>query len=161
MKDNQSLIDIVKEQEEAFVFDNINIKTIVQISKNLALSLGEKNAPVYVIAVINDVVVYSEMLPGASKDNYHWAVRKGNTALLLNKSSYRATLEFALNNKDFSNRGLPVKDYALSGGAFPIKVGDIAVGYFAVSGMTQEEDHQSIVNALSSYFSKNVDSILL
>jgi len=159
MRPDHEQLEIVIEQEEILLFPSIDIGMITAIARNIADKLRKKRAPSYVIASVNGCVLYAEGLPGSAPDNFEWARRKGNTATLLSKSSYRVTLEMRIRGKDLSNRGVPVSEYALSGGAFPIKVNDLMVGYFGASGTTQEEEHQIIADTISEFLGRKIRSI--
>lgn len=159
MKTNQEQLEIVIEQESKLILPHLNTDIVVSLAKGLAEKLRRKNAPSYVLAVVNGIVVYAESLPGAAEDNAQWARRKGNTALLLGKSFYRVTLEMRIKGKDLSNRGVAVSEYALSGGAFPLKIGDLTVGYIGTSGTTQEEEHQIIADTIAEHLGVSIPSI--
>lgn len=159
MKPDAEQLAAVIEQERELVFDCIDAQTVSTIARSIADTLRAKRAPSFVLAVVNGNEIYGESLPGATPDNREWARRKGNTATLLSKSSYRVTLEMRMKGKDLSNRGVPVSEYALSGGAFPIKVHDLVVGYFATSGTTQEEEHQLLADAIARHLGKQIPTI--
>lgn len=159
MKNDQERLDAVIRQEEKLVFQKLDTATVVSLAKQLAERLHATKAPSYVLAVVNGTTLYAESLPGAAPDNAAWARRKGNTAVLLGKSSYRVALEMRIKGKDLSNRGVPVSEYALSGGAFPLKIGDMTVGYIGTSGTTQEAEHQIIADTIASYLGITIPSI--
>lgn len=159
MRPDSEQLEIVIEQEEALIFPSIDNGKVTAIARSIANKLRKIKAPSYVVASVNGCVLYAEGLPGSAPDNAEWARRKGNTATLLSKSSYRVTLEMRIRGKDLSNRGVPVSEYALSGGAFPIKVNDLMVGYFAASGTTQEEEHQIIADTISELLGRKIRSI--
>lgn len=159
MKTDAEQLKAVEEQEAVLYFQTIDTKTITGIARNIADKLRFQKAPSFVSAVVNGSTLYAESLPGAAYDNSEWARRKGNTTILLNKSSYRVTLEMRIRGKDLSNRGVSVSEYALSGGGFPIKIGDLTVGYFAASGTTQEGEHQIIAETIAEYLGVSIPSI--
>ena len=58
--------------------------------------------------------------------------------------------------------GLPDADYAAHGGCFPIHVaGTGIIGAVTVSGLTQREDHNLVVEALCLALKKDHDSLRL
>lgn len=152
-------IQVIKEQEKALVFPKLDVETVTAIAKRVVEKFRAENAPGYVLASVNRCAVYTEALSGAMPDNADWVRRKGNTAMLFNKSSYQVCLEFRSQGKDLSTRGLPVHEYCLAGGAFPIKVGDLTVGFIAASGTTMEEEHQLIADTIAEYFGIKIPSI--
>jgi uncharacterized protein (UPF0303 family) len=66
------------------------------------------------------------------------------------KSSYRATLENNAPDKMFApHRNLPVTEFALSGGSFPVRVkGAGIIGSVTVSGLHERDDHEVAVAAI-------------
>ncbi len=159
MKTDKEQLAITIMQEDTLCFPTITTEMILDIAKSLSEELHRKKSPSFLIAQVNGRSLYTESFPHASIDNENWARRKGNTTLLLGKSSYRVTLEMRINGKDLSNRGVAISEYALSGGAFPIKINDLVIGYLGLSGTTQEEEHQLIADAIANYQNKKIPSI--
>lgn len=140
-------------------FTTLDTLTVTNRARAITEKLRAQKASSYIVAVVNGNTLYAECLPVAVLDNAEWARRKGNTVTLLIKNSYRVALEMRILGKDLSNRGVPVSEYALSGGGFPIKIGDLTVGYFAASGLTQEEEHQIIAETIAEHLGKEIPSI--
>lgn len=101
-------------------------------------------------------------MPGATADNEHWIRRKSNVVQRLQKASYRAKLE---NNDERSfppHRNLPVEDFALSGGSFPIRVkGAGVIGAATVSGLHERVDHEIVVHAICTVLKVDYDAFAL
>jgi uncharacterized protein (UPF0303 family) len=88
-------------------------------------------------------------LPGSSGHNDGWARRKSNTALVMETASMVATLKAAAKGRSLADEGLAAEDYALSGGAVPLRVaGAGVVAVATVSGLPQLEDHRLVVRAI-------------
>ena len=79
------------------------------------------------------------------------------------RSSYAIGLTLEHTNRAFAERyGLPDADYAAHGGCFPIHVaGTGIIGAVTVSGLTQREDHNLVVEALCLALKKDHDSLRL
>lgn len=95
--------------------------------------------------------VFFFAMPGTQPENADWARRKRNTVELLQRSSY--AVGRSLEKEGFSleqDSRLPVRDYAVHGGGFPIRVihGN-CVGAVAVSGAPQRRDHAIVVEVLA------------
>jgi uncharacterized protein (UPF0303 family) len=99
-----------------------------------------------------DRTYFHASLPGALPQNDNWARRKSNTALYFQAPSMLVTLRArARGRSDLSNEGLPAADYALSGGAVPIRVkGTGVVAVVVVSGLPEEEDHSLAVRGIEA-----------
>jgi uncharacterized protein (UPF0303 family) len=58
--------------------------------------------------------------------------------------------------------GLPARDYAMDGGAFPLFVEGVGcVGTVAVSGLPQREDHALVVDVLGEMCGVALDGLRL
>jgi len=101
--------------------------------------------------------------PGATADNQEWVRRKFNVVRRFHASSYRLVLEQDRGDRMFSpHRALPVEDYALAGGGFPIRVtGAGVIGTAIVSGLPQREDHNLVVKALAMVLGADVGALAL
>lgn len=89
-----------------------------------------------------------------------WVKRKEAVVLRWNCSTMRMRLMLR-------NRGKTLQEtfemsdpsiYAVHGGGFPVKVRGVegVVGVIVVSGLTQEDDHDVIVNGIKEYLAKNL-----
>ncbi|MCW1919318.1 heme-binding protein [Rhodobacter sp. KR11] len=87
-------------------------------------------------------------LPGSSAQNDNWARRKSNLALYMGRASMAVTLDFRAKGRDLATEGLSEADYALSGGAVPLRLGGAMVAVATVSGLPEMEDHRLVVEAL-------------
>ncbi|KKK25355.1 DUF967 domain protein [Aspergillus rambellii] len=106
--------------------------------------------------------------PGTVADNETWVRRKRNTVLRWGVSSWLmrqkmlagrrgadvATVEAAFVEKfalASSAGGRTPDDYAIHGGAFPVRVRGVdgVVGVVVVSGLKQEDDHQVVLEVVS------------
>jgi uncharacterized protein (UPF0303 family) len=87
---------------------------------------------------------------GGTPDNARWVQRKANVVARFHRSSYAIGLTLEQTNRTFSDRyNLPDADYAPHGGCFPIHVTSAGIiGSVTVSGLTQREDHNLVVEAL-------------
>ena len=96
--------------------------------------------------------VFSCAMPGSTPDNADWARRKLHTVELTQRSSYAVGKNPPQDGQTTLERmGLPLRDYAVAGGAFPLCVDAIGcVGAVAVSGLPQREDHELVVEALAA-----------
>jgi len=96
--------------------------------------------------------VFSCAMPGSTPANADWARRKLHTVELTQRSSYAVGKNPPQDGQTTLERmGLPLRDYAVAGGAFPLCVDAIGcVGAVAVSGLPQREDHELVVEALAA-----------
>ena len=102
-------------------------------------------------------------LAGTTPDSPRWIQRKVNVVARFHRSSYAIGLTLEQTNRTFNDRyNLPDADYAAHGGCFPIHVaGAGIIGSVTVSGLTQREDHNLVVEALCLELNQNLDSLRL
>lgn len=99
--------------------------------------------------------LYFAALPGSTPDNEDWARRKGNVVFRCHASSMLAgEILKGEGRSQWPDAALEVKDFALHGGGFPVRVRDAGVvAAVAISGLPSREDHDMIVTALATYLS--------
>jgi uncharacterized protein (UPF0303 family) len=101
----------------------------------------------------NQLLFHACTHPGTTPDNDIWVARKRRTVLRFGCSSWYMQKKFNGDEKKFAEKyGLGDKagDYAIHGGAVPVRVEGVegVVAVVVVSGLTQEEDHQAVVEGL-------------
>jgi len=94
--------------------------------------------------------IFYSALAGATPDNADWVRRKSNTVAQFRCSSYAVGLRLAESASTVAEKfGLSNADYATHGGGFPLTVhGAGVIGSITVSGLSEREDHELIVEAL-------------
>ena len=102
-------------------------------------------------------------LAGTTPDNARWVQRKSNVVARFHRSSYRIGLYLEQNKITFAERySLPDADYAAHGGSFPLHVtGAGILGSVTVSGLSQREDHNLVVEALCLHLGLDYDLLRL
>lgn len=115
-------------------------------------------------AVVNITLANNQQLlfhacsrPGTVPENGNWVRRKRNVVLRFGWSTWAAHNRFDHGNeekfKTLFSLGETAGEYAIHGGGFPIRVKGVEgpVAAIVVSGLTQEEDHQVIVECLQAF----------
>lgn len=158
-------IDIEKiiYQEQNLVFDAFSEETAF----SLGLSIRER-AVREGLGLVADVRLWDRPLfycamPGTTGDNQHWVRRKANLVQRLQKSSYRVVLETNFADRQFpASRHMPVSEFALAGGGFPIRVTGIGVvGAITVSGLHERDDHEVAVAAACAVLGRDLAEFAL
>jgi uncharacterized protein (UPF0303 family) len=100
---------------------------------------------------------------GGTPDNARWVQRKSNVVARFHRPSYAIGLTLEQTSRSFADRyNLPDADYAAHGGSFPLHVsGTGIIGAVTVSGLTQREDHNLVVEALALELKKDHDALRL
>ncbi len=96
-------------------------------------------------------------LDGTTPDNPEWVRRKSNVVARFHRSSYGVGITQKLKGTTlFERQGLPLADYAVDGGSFPLAVeGAGVVGSVTVSGLPQRDDHNLVVEALCAMLGRD------
>jgi uncharacterized protein (UPF0303 family) len=158
--DKQALerdIKNIAEQERLLTLGRFGPEDAWAIGALLREAAVAQKAPVAIDISLRDRVLFHCVLPGSTTDNAEWIRRKRNTVLRLWRSSYAVgrRLELAGMTQE-AGHNLPLSDYAVHGGAFPISLEGLGcVGAITVSGLPQRLDHNMVADALARF--ANVD----
>lgn len=107
--------------------------------------------PVVIDIRTADRTLFHAAMPGAAPLNDRWAQRKSNTALHFHHASLRVGRQMAEKGDSLATNGLSEAEFAIHGGAVPIRVkGAGVVAVATVSGLPQVEDHQLVIRALET-----------
>ncbi|MGF7005680.1 heme-degrading domain-containing protein [Aminobacter sp. BE322] len=143
----------IAEQEARLVFDGFDEAAAFEIGSAIrARGLAEK-FPIVVDIRLWDRTLFYCALPGSTVSNTEWARRKFNVVRMFHRSSYRMVLTKAREDRTFPvGEALPIEDYVLAGGGFPIRVkGTGVIGSIAVSGLPERQDHEVVVAAIADH----------
>lgn len=141
------------EQEQGLVFPAFDEHAAFAIGSSIRERAMRESLGVVADVRLWDRPLFYFAMPGTNADNLNWVRRKVNTVRLLQKSTYRVVLEAGGKDRQFPEyRGLPVEDYVMAGGGFPIRVQGIGVvGALTVSGLKERDDHEVAVAAICDY----------
>ncbi|GAA5905432.1 hypothetical protein JCM6882_003158 [Rhodosporidiobolus microsporus] len=91
---------------------------------------------------------------GVQPDNVAWAERKRNSVLRWGVSTASLNLKFKQGIPGYF--GVSEKDFTIGGGGFPLRVKGVEtlVAVVVVSGLTQEDDHQVIVDTVKEFIAE-------
>jgi uncharacterized protein (UPF0303 family) len=156
--------DIAKivEQEQRLLFP--------EFSEDIAFAIGSAiraRAVAEALRLVAEIRLWDRplfyfALAGTTADNLDWARRKAYLVQRFGKSSYRLLLENQGERVYLPNRGLDAKDYALSGGAFPIRVkGAGVIGAITISGLPERADHNVVVDAICDHLGLDKQALAL
>lgn len=144
------LLRELEEQEKELQF--------LEFTSDTALKIGLKlieNAKKYTKAITIDITrnghqLFHYSFEGTSPDNDQWVIRKNRVVNRFNKSSLHVGTELlSLGKTLYEAFNISETDYAAHGGAFPIIIKNVGViGTITVSGLTQKEDHDMVVDAV-------------
>ncbi|AEI36909.1 protein of unknown function DUF336 [Zymomonas mobilis subsp. pomaceae ATCC 29192] len=146
-------IAAVKQQEALLHLPEFNEEIAWQLGSYIRAIAGKEKLPIAIaVARFNQPLFYAAM-PNSSPDNRNWIRRKVATVAHYFSSSYAIGLKLKKKGeKSLACYGLDDSQYAFHGGAFPIFVKNAGiVGYIAVSGLDQRDDHALVVMTLAQH----------
>jgi len=144
-------------QEQKFVFDRFDEEVAFEIGSHIRNRAVTAGAGIVIDICLWDRPLFYAALEGSVGSNSNWARRKINVVKMFHKSSYRMALEQRSSDRTLSpGYGLDPANYVLAGGAFPVRLMSVGVvGAIAVAGLTEREDHESVVASLREYLCRD------
>ncbi|MES2178553.1 MAG: heme-degrading domain-containing protein [Gemmatimonadota bacterium] len=140
-------------QEERLQFERFDQQMAWTIGSEIRALAESRRQAVAIDIEINGLPMFFSAMPGTGLDNIDWIRRKKNVASRFRRSSFGYALWLRAQNITLMERqGLPVRDYAVAGGCFPIVIrGTGMIGTIAVSGLPERIDHELVVEAIATY----------
>ncbi|MFC7487241.1 heme-degrading domain-containing protein [Knoellia sp. CPCC 206453] len=136
------------------------------LSENFAYNLGRRatdaawNEGLTVVVGIwrGEHQLFHAALPGSTQDNDEWLRRKGRVVQRFEHSSlYMGQLCRDYGTNMSEKFMLPSSQYAMHGGAIPLRVHDAGVvGWMGVSGLPQLDDHTFAVRILRAELGETI-----
>lgn len=144
-------VERIAEQERRLRFAKFDPDTAWQLGiRTREIALGHGVPLVIEVRIARETVFFCAM-NGTAPSNADWARRKRNTVELMHRSSYGIGRSLEQKGQTLlETMGLPLRDYASSGGSFPLRVEGVGcIGAITVSGAPQRIDHDIVVTALA------------
>ncbi|MEO7223527.1 MAG: heme-degrading domain-containing protein [Devosia sp.] len=154
---------IVAEQEQQLIFDGFDEDRAYEIGTSIR-EAGRAIGKGLVAGVFTwDRTLFWGATAGSTSSNWSWATRKVGLVKVMFKSSYRVVLERGDKPRLLEPQwGMEPTQYALAGGAFPIRVKDVGIiGAVAVSGLHERDDHQFAVDAICHHLGLDKKALTL
>ena len=144
------------QEEQELQFTKFNETTAWQIGSQLVERATSNNLPVTIDIIRGDHQLFHASLHGTSPDNDEWVKRKVRLVYRFQHSSfYMGQLLKSKGRRIEEAYLLPESDYAPHGGCFPVIVEETGmVGTITVSGLSQEEDHKLVVQAIRDHLAQ-------
>lgn len=143
----------MSKQEEIIQFQKFTNEMALEIGLAIVKKAKESKKAITVDISKNRQQIFYYSFEGTAPDNDNWIARKKNVVNRFNRSSYYigTCLEF-LGKTLEEQFHISSFEYAPRGGSFPIIVKDVGViGSITVSGLSQEEDHNLVVDSITEY----------
>lgn len=144
---------LIAKQETLLQFDQFSNETGIEIGIKLLELAKSEGKSIAVDISKGRQQIFHAALEGMTPDHAEWLRRKTNTVYRFHSSTLKLHLHLKEHNKTLTEIfQLDPYDYVDSGGGFPIHVKGVGcIGAIAVTGTSQEHEHNLIVTCLSSY----------
>ena len=143
---------LLEQQEAQLRFGSFDEETAWQLGSWLRGALLDRKAggPVEIELAVH--LLFAFATAGAQPGQANWVRRKRNTVHHFARSTYAIGRKLEREGETLmSKHALPELDYAAHGGGFPLVLhGTGPVGSVIFSGLPQREDHNLVVEALST-----------
>lgn len=143
-------------QEDELQFTKFNSEVAWHLGSDLVSRAQSENLSITVDITQGDHQLFHYSRPGTSVDNDEWIKRKARLVYRFGHSSlYMGELLRSKGRKIEEAYLISESEYAPHGGCFPIRIKDSGlIGTMTVSGVTQEVDHQLVVDTLRKYLKR-------
>jgi uncharacterized protein (UPF0303 family) len=138
-----------QEQEEKYIFPHFYHSDAWKLGTYIAqIAIAQKHA-VAISIEINGDEIYRFVNDGATENNLFWIRKKRNVVKRFQMSSGALTAKLKERGRTFEESYGDVSDYAVTPGAFPIRVKNVGVvGSIGVSGLDSDSDHALILKGM-------------
>jgi uncharacterized protein (UPF0303 family) len=156
-------LDRIDEQQRRLRLSTFDEEAAWRLGSDLRSRAVDRGAAITIEVRLGGQTVFQHAMPGTAPANADWARRKRNVVELLHRPSYAVGLEADRDGRSVLElMGLPERDTAGHGGAFPIVVDGVGcVGVVTVSGLPQRDDHELVVEALAAFCGVDLDDVRL
>jgi uncharacterized protein (UPF0303 family) len=132
------------------LFEHFNAEDAHSLGESMRAEAVTNNLPIVIDIREGDTPLYAVMLPGATAENFDWARRKRNLALLTKQDTWSHGQRRLEGHDILDELGLDVGDYASHGGCIPVFLFDsVLAATVTVSGLPQKEDHELVLKHLT------------
>lgn len=156
MNNYKEMLKIFENEEMELQFSEFTSETALKIGLSLIERAKKENKNISIDIARNGHQLFHYSFDGTSPDNDQWMIKKNRVVNRFNKSSFHMATKLLDGNTTFEEEyKISSSEYAPAGGAFPIIIKNVGVvGTIAISGLTQEEDHEFAVWAIRKYLEK-------
>ena len=146
----------IEKQEKELQFTKFDNSIALDLGLMLIENGKKFNKPISIDIAKNGHQLFHYSFEDSSPDNDQWIKRKNNVVNRFYKSSLYIGLKLKLANKSIEAKYLiSPMEYAPYGGAFPIIIRHVGViGTITVSGLSQEEDHNLVIETIEEYLKR-------
>ncbi|PJC85040.1 hypothetical protein CSW98_16810 [Vibrio sp. HA2012] len=147
------LLDHLLQQEQRLQFLHFSHTRAWELGCALKKAAEQKEAKIAIDITMNSLCIFSYTMPGTRLDNVEWIRRKRNVVQRYQNSSWYVGNYYKAKGKSIAEASLVDPcEFAPFGGSFPLNIRNVGtIGAITVSGLSQAEDHQLIVDVLEEF----------
>jgi uncharacterized protein (UPF0303 family) len=146
------LITALERQEQELVFESFDHADAWRLGSRITAIALEAGHRVGIDIRRPGLILFRAALPGITPDQETWIARKAAVVLRMEASSALVDARLSAAGVDPAATGWLGPDYAVTGGAFPIRVRGVGVVAAATaSGLSSQEDHDLIVEGIRAH----------
>lgn len=140
--------------EQAYSFQTFNADIAIEIGMIFLNIAKRDNLPIVVDISSHDLIYFHFANQGATANNERFIQRKTNTVMRFFHSTWWVSYKVNHDAQSMHEKyGTNNEDFTHLFGGWPIIVKGLGViGSICVSGLTQEQDNQLIMDGLNQYF---------
>ena len=150
---NEQLISTLEKEYRLLRFRAFDSAAAMSIAMRVVERVKKEfEKPATVDVQLSGRQLFHYAMDGTSPDNDEWVRRKARVVLRFHKSSLHVAAMLQAQAKTIEERyGLDGRDYAASGGSFPVILEGTGVcGAITCSGLRQEDDHRLVAEAVAA-----------
>lgn len=148
----EDLIQQTHQEEHTLRFKRFTHDDIFPLGLTLIQEAQKNNVSIAIDITVNGTSMFHYKMPGTTRINSEWIERKKRVVDYHLHSSYFMQLRTARSEMTYNEEHRLDSSFAAFGGSFPITLDDgLIVGMITVSGLTPEEDHALVVDAMRTY----------
>ena len=149
------LITTLQRQEQELVFESFDHTDAWRLGLGITAIAQQAGHPVGIDIRRPGLILFRAALPGITPDQETWIARKAAVVLRMEVSSALVDARLSAAGIDPAATGWLGTEYAVTGGAFPIRVRNVGVVAAATaSGLSSQEDHDLIVEGIRAHLAE-------
>lgn len=150
MEELKNKMNQVKETQKKCVVESFTNAEAFSLGSYIYEKALKEGKPVAISVTRNRQKLFYAATEGTTVENDHWVMRKENSTYFFNKPTFETGLYMQIRNDNIWDKyGIARGEYSQNGGSIPIMAKGIGmIGSATVSGMSQEEDHNFVTEAV-------------
>lgn len=148
------MINKIAAVEQAYSFSTFDARVAFELGMFYLEQAKKRNLPIVVDISSHDLVYFHFANTGATANNERFIQRKANTVMRFYHSTWWVNHKVKHDVSSMHEKyGTNNEDFSILYGGWPILVEGLGViGSICISGLTQEQDNQLIMDGLNHFF---------